>query len=495
MINLVPQKQYYNEDGTIYVPQAADGLGSKGRSIVTGEELGLEPVLNYFDPQNVGFFTKTERRSDPNNRFSPIVTEYEWNPSKYDFSDLNLIKAPGKFAFQDRAIYENKDGIQLEYRPSTDTFLTPYTSDQLRDFQQNNPNQYNTILANNISEKIFSNWASNRNDLNQPLYDRLESFKEKTPEAYYTGKINLLSKQMGWNHGQNTFERAVPLQQELEKLIPEAQKVGVSQTEINNLYSGGFSEASFSNQNRIAREPGGFKLSELIRGVAPVAALAIGGPLIDAGLAGAAATSTAGTAGATAPTVAPTGSSLLSYVGLGAEGAAPFTAAPGLASNLFTVAPSVGTALPLSLGDDLAQLAQTYPNIPVEQLQSIAEINYGLNPTTAFDAANLAASGYNPATINQVLGYSYTPTELAGTGIESKALGLPSKGLTAGQALQGARLASGLLSGEQQQPQPQQQQMMIGGRQPNQYAGVDYSGLLNLLQPRIAARNPNSLLG
>jgi hypothetical protein len=93
------------------------------------------------------------------------------------------------------------------------------------------------------------------------------------------------------------------------------------------------------------------------------------------------------------------------------------------------------------------------------------------------------------------LSYSYTPAELAGTGIESKALGAASKGLTAAQAIQGARMASGLLSGQQQQPQPQQQQMMIGGRQTNPYGGVDYSGLLNLLQPRIAARNPNSLLG
>jgi hypothetical protein len=93
------------------------------------------------------------------------------------------------------------------------------------------------------------------------------------------------------------------------------------------------------------------------------------------------------------------------------------------------------------------------------------------------------------------LSYSYTPAELAGTGIESKALGAASKGLTAAQAIQGARMASGLLSGQQQQPQPQQQQMMIGGRQPNQYAGVDYSGLYNLLQPRMAQRNPNSLLG
>ena len=442
MINLVPQKQYYNEDGTIYVPQAADGLGSKGRSIVTGEELGLEPVLNYFDPQNVGFFTKTERRSDPNNRFSPIVTEYEWNPSKYDFSDLNLIKAPGGIAFQDRAIYENKDGIQLEYRPSTDTFLTPYTSDQLRDFQQNNPNQYNTILANNISEKIFGNWASNRNDLNQPLYDRLESFKEKTPEAYYTGKINLLSKQMGWNHGQNTFERAVPLQQELEKLIPEAQKVGVSQTEINNLYSGGFSEASFSNQNRIAREPGGFKLSELIRGVAPVAALAIGGPLIDAALTGAAAASTAGTAGTTG-TIGGTGAT--TGAGWGTLGSAG----------------SVGTA----------------PGV----LSTTGGAGWG-----TFGSAGLA--GTAPGVLSTTGGAGWGTLGSAG-GTAVKPFISPT------QAIQGLRMASGLLSGEQQQQQQPQQQMVQMPQQSIIPRGqVDYSGIYNLLNLQKAA-NPYSLLG
>jgi hypothetical protein len=366
-----------------------------------------------------------------------------------------------------------------------------------KDLKEKNPDQYYNSVANALSDSIFNAYIGNRYADVQDRVQALEDIKNKDKDAYVTAKLSLLSSQSGWQHGQNTFERAAPLQAEIQSLIPEAQKAGISNEQINNIVSGNFAENSAANQARIVREAtsdGGFNLGKFVRGVAPVAALAIGGPLLDAALsAGTAATAT-GTAGATAPTVAPTGSSLLSYVGLGAEGAAPFTAAPGLASNLFTVAPSVGTALPLSFGDDLAQLAQTYPNIPVEQLQSIAEINYGLNPTTAFDAANLAASGYNPATINQVLGYSYTPTELAGTGIESKALGLPSKGLTAGQALQGARLASGLL-GQQQQPQPQQQQMMIGGRQPNQYAGVDYSGLLNLLQPRMAARNPNSLLG
>jgi len=65
--------------------------------------------------------------------------------------------------------------------------------------------------------------------------------------------------------------------------------------------------------------------------------------------------------------------------------------------------------------------------------------------------------------------------------------------ITPRQALQALRSGSSLLGG-QQQPMPQQQ-MMIGNRQANQYGGVDYSGLLNLLTPRMAVRNPNSLLG
>ena len=65
--------------------------------------------------------------------------------------------------------------------------------------------------------------------------------------------------------------------------------------------------------------------------------------------------------------------------------------------------------------------------------------------------------------------------------------------ITPKQALQALRSSSSLLGG-QQQPMPKQQ-MMIGNRQANQYGGVDYSGLLNLLTPRMAVRNPNSLLG
>ena len=156
-------------------------------------------------------------------------------------------------------------------------------------------------------------------------------------------------------------------------------------------------------------------------------------------------------------------------------------------------AEAIAQALPYTEAFDAINLINQ--GLTPTQVAQNLQITAGIDAMVAQDMAQLAAQGLSPEAIMQTLSYSYTPAELAGTGIESKALGLPSKGLTAGQALQGARLASGLLSGQQQQPQQQPQQMMIGGRQTNPYGGVDYSGLLNLLQPRMAARNPNSLLG
>jgi hypothetical protein len=340
----------------------------------------------------------------------------------------------------------------------------------------------------------------------EQIYDKIN---EATKDYYaYTGDT-LVPGQAG-EGSPNSFQ-TVLYKKEGDVLKPITKPVEHGGMQNPDVYFGG----------------GGFKLSELVRGVAPIAAFAIGAPFLDAALAGsAAAASGAGAAGG-----AQTGNAMLASLGLGAEAALPYTAAAGLPANLFTLAPSaVGSAGALSLGDDLAQLMQTYPNMSAQQLQSIAEINYGLNPTTAFDAANLAASGYNPATINQVLGYSYTPAELTGTGIESfapsisqvpqypgdsqyieqdimeqaRATNVPSGSptswdtgvkpfITPGMALQGARLGMGLLSGGQQQQQQQQAQMPRQNIMPRGQ-GVDYSGIYNLLGLQ-RPTNPNSLLG
>jgi hypothetical protein len=149
-----------------------------------------------------------------------------------------------------------------------------------------------------------------------------------------------------------------------------------------------------------------------------------------------------------------------------------------------------GTALPYTEAFDAYNLAQQ--GLSSNQIAQNLTTT-GLDSFLAEDMARLAANGLSPDQIVKTLSYSYTPAELAGTGIESKALGLPSKGITAGQALQGIRLASGLLGQRQQQPQMQMPQMQIAQTRPS--GAVDYSGLLNLLSPRMAQRNPNSLLG
>ncbi len=161
-----------------------------------------------------------------------------------------------------------------------------------------------------------------------------------------------------------------------------------------------------------------------------------------------------------------------------------------IADALATATAEAATAPLYTEAFDAVNLANQ--GLGAEQIAQNLTVS-GLDSFLAEDMARLAANGLSPDQIATTLSYSYTPAELAGTGIESKALGLPSKGLTAGQALQGIRLASGLLGQRQQQPQMQMPQMQIAQTRPS--GAVDYSGLLNLLNPRMAQRNPNSLLG
>lgn len=165
--------------------------------------------------------------------------------------------------------------------------------------------------------------------------------------------------------------------------------------------------------------------------------------------------------------------------------------APVATDALATATAEATTALPYSEAFDAVNLAKQ--GLSEAQIAQTLNMSAGVDQFLATDMARLAAQGLSPDQIVQTLSYSYSPSELAGLNIESKALGLPSKGLTAGQALQGARLASGLLGQRQQQPQMQKPQLQMPQVRPA--GAVDYTGLLNLLSPRTARRNPNSLLG
>jgi len=203
------------------------------------------------------------------------------------------------------------------------------------------------------------------------------------------------------------------------------------------------------------------------------------------------------TAAAAAPYLLPelaaeaafTGATETGLATLAGEGIAAESIGAALLSEA-AAAEAISQALPYTEAFDAFNLAQQGLNS--SQIAQNLTVT-GLDSFLAQDMANLAAQGLSPEAITQALSYSYTPAELAGTGIKSNAATLPN-GLSTKQALQGARLAQGLLGGEQPQPQQQQQQQIQQSRT-NPYGGVDYSGLYNLLAPRMATRNPNSLLG
>lgn len=149
----------------------------------------------------------------------------------------------------------------------------------------------------------------------------------------------------------------------------------------------------------------------------------------------------------------------------------------------------IGQALPYTVAADAANLAASgFDAATIAQNLTAS----GVDSFVAADAASLAASGLSESAIAQNLAQGYTAAELGGTGLTSTLPTVSKPLISPSQAIQGARLASGLLAGGQQQPQIPQMQMGAMNTMPQ--GAVDYSGLYNLLALQ-RARNPNSLLG
>lgn len=242
----------------------------------------------------------------------------------------------------------------------------------------------------------------------------------------------------------------------------------------------------------VGREiPGGWLLPAAIATyyAAPYAAPYLTGSTATAGAAGAAEAAAALEAAALAEGATTAGMVAAANTGLPA-GTATLAGLAEAVAPAAAAAAEVSTALPYTEAFDAVNLAQQ--GLSQGQIAQTLELSAGVDKFIAADMASLASQGLSPDQIVQTLSYSYSPAELKPLGIESKAATLPRKGLTAGQALQGARLASGLLQ-RPQQPQLRQPQLQMPQIRPA--GAVDYSGLLGLLTPTMARRNPNSLLG
>lgn len=205
------------------------------------------------------------------------------------------------------------------------------------------------------------------------------------------------------------------------------------------------------------------------------------------------------TAAVAAPYLAPalaegaafTGATETGLATLAGEGAVADTIGATLLSGAAeaAAAEAVTQALPYTVAADAANLAANgFDAATIAQNLTAT----GVDSFVAADAANLAAQGLSEAAIAQNLAQGYTAAELGGTGLTSTLPTLSKPLISPSQALQGVRMASGLLSGGQQQ-QPQMP-TMTGSRTQMPQGAVDYSGIYNLLALQ-RATNPNSLLG
>lgn len=188
-----------------------------------------------------------------------------------------------------------------------------------------------------------------------------------------------------------------------------------------------------------------------------------------------------------------TGATETGLATLAGEGALAETIGATLLSDAATAAAveqAATQALPYTVAADAANLAASgFDAATIAQNLTAT----GVDSFVAADAANLAAQGLSEAAIAQNIAQGYTAAELGGTGLTSTLPAVSKPLLTANQAIQGARLASGLLGGGQR-PQPAAMPTMTGSRTQTPQGAVDYSGIYNLLALQ-RARNPNSLLG
>jgi hypothetical protein len=200
---------------------------------------------------------------------------------------------------------------------------------------------------------------------------------------------------------------------------------------------------------------------------------------------------------------------MIEYVNASGDPIGTLNAISGMTPEQFASATQLiggpATAEGLTAGQDLAELMKSYPNLSESQLQDILKINYGADPTVAADAANLAKNGYDAATINQVLSYSYTPAELTGTGIESfapeSAQGLSAKEVLSNvnRARQLANLLSAGGSTVKAASIPTAQQWTQNAQQValNQPAQEQFGGLYQMNKNPFTFQNPlaNALAG
>lgn len=194
--------------------------------------------------------------------------------SKNDFTTDPYVQAIGLYS-------PFGDPYQLENNISPDT----QKAINFYNLKTSNPSEYYKQAATGLADKMYFNWKGNNAGTEaQNIRNLFEGIKQYDPSAYYTAKLTDLGRSVGWNVGQNTSDRNAPTIAEIQALIPEAQKAGLSTEQINSLVNSGAQQATSENQKYRAADAG---LSGFAPGLgqfaATAAALGLGtGALIEA---------------------------------------------------------------------------------------------------------------------------------------------------------------------------------------------------------------------
>ena len=224
----------------------------------------------------------------------------------------------------------------------------PTEAQSLFDLKTKDPKQFYSQVADKLGSSIIGKYQTNDNYDNE--YNQLQSIKNIDPAAYYRNQLGFKAHTMGWQVGQNTGDRNAPTQQEIESMVPEAQKAGLSSDQISSIVNQNFGQARNKNVQRIATlaETGGSgfsfqkDLQPLLQnvGLAALGAGAAGAfaPLAEAGAAGAAGAEAAG-AGST-----------FADAGLGISDLQNAYKAYGLGKNLYGVASTGGRNIGADIG-------------------------------------------------------------------------------------------------------------------------------------------------
>jgi hypothetical protein len=296
----------------------------------------------------------------------------------------------------------------------------PTEAQAFYDLKTKNPKQFYSQVADKLGSQIINSYQGNQNYDTE--YNQLQALKEIDPAAYYRNQLGFKAHSMGWQVGQNRGERNAPTQAEIESMIPQAQKAGLSEEEINSIVNQNFGQARNRNVQRIASEleagGSGFSFQKDVQPMWPVlaAALTAGASGAYAGAAGAAEAGIG--AGAGADVFGGLAGTSGSYGGLtAAEQAAAITAATPAATTVPSGITSLEAAYPgvssADLGTTATNALYSTPSGPLTSadLAKIADIG----DAGGFPTASTASKVADTAGMNMY-------QKLALTGLASKAL-------------------------------------------------------------------------